>query len=205
MIEINDILDVKNYIDDVDVVVFDLDDTLYGEKQYVRSGYKKIADSFGIPEMEDEMWNVFLSGGKAIDEVLNAHGIVDRKEEALNIYRFQNPDIEFYPGVCEMLTDIKATKKIGIITDGRVEGQEAKINALKLNEIVDKIIITDSLGGVEFRKPNEAAFVKMRVFFEVPYSKMVYVGDNINKDFIAPDKLGMKSIYFRNVDGLYYK
>lgn len=32
---------------------------------------------------------------------------------------------------------------------------------------------------------------------------MCYVGDNIKKDFIAIEKLGMKSIWFRNKDGLY--
>ena len=33
---------------------------------------------------------------------------------------------------------------------------------------------------------------------------MCYIGDNIHKDFIAPKELGMKVIYFKNVDGLYY-
>jgi putative hydrolase of the HAD superfamily len=37
----------------------------------------------------------------------------------------------------------------------------------------------------------------------IPFENMVYIGDNIKKDFIAPDKLGMRSIYFRNSDGLY--
>lgn len=34
-----------------------------------------------------------------------------------------------------MLTRIGKTKKIGIITDGRPEGQRAKIKALKLDTI----------------------------------------------------------------------
>ena len=32
---------------------------------------------------------------------------------------------------------------------------------------------------------------------------IVYVGDNAEKDFQAPQQLGMKSVWFRNMDGLY--
>ena len=40
---------------------------------------------------------------------------------------------------------------------------------------------------------------------DVEFDKMCYVGDNTNKDFVAPEKLGMRSIWFRNLDGLYVK
>jgi putative hydrolase of the HAD superfamily len=201
MIEIDKILDVEQYLDDIDVVIFDLDDTLYSEKQYVRSGYKKIAQYLGKRELETVMWSVFEQGGKAIDEALESVNLLDRKAEALQIYREQQPDIELYPGVKELLQRIREKKKIGIITDGRPEGQRAKLEALKIQ--VDKVIITDELGGVEFRKPNEKAFRIMQEYFEVPFRQMVYIGDNSKKDFVAPEKLGMKSIYFKNTDGLY--
>jgi putative hydrolase of the HAD superfamily len=201
MIGISDILEVEKYIDDVEVVLFDLDDTLYLERDYVRSGYKKIAEYLNMPYIEEEMWNVFLSGGKAIDEVLEKYNLLNRKEEALNVYRFQEPDITLSKEVKEMLYRIKQHKKVGIITDGRPEGQRAKIKALDLK--VDKIIITDELGGTEFRKPCPKAFQLMKEYFDIEYQNMIYIGDNINKDFIAPKKLGMKYIWFKNKDGLY--
>ena len=37
----------------------------------------------------------------------------------------------------------------------------------------------------------------------VAFTQMCYIGDNINKDFIAPLKLGMRAVWFRNQDGLY--
>ena len=40
---------------------------------------------------------------------------------------------------------------------------------------------------------------------QVPYEQMIYVGDNLQKDFIAPETLGMSCVYFRNSDGLYSK
>lgn len=198
---VKDILDVEKYFSNIDAVIFDLDDTLYSEKQYIRSGYKKIAEYFNIPDMEEEMWNCFENGGKAIDEVLKAHGLISKKEQALYIYRFQEPKISLYSGVGELLIRIKKKKKIGIITDGRPEGQRAKLKALNIN--VDKVIITDELGGTEYRKPNPKAFEIMQKELNIEFEKMVYVGDNIKKDFIAPQKLGMKYIWFKNPDGLY--
>lgn len=201
MIQIDSILDVEKYIDDIDVVIFDLDDTLYSEKEYVRSGYHKIAEYFLKPELEEQMWNVFASGGMAIDEVLKANSLIEMKKEALQVYRYQEPDIHLYEGVSEMLINIRKEKKVGIITDGRPEGQKAKLTSLGI--CVDKIIITDELGGISFRKPNKRAFCLMKEFFNVAFERMAYVGDNLKKDFIAPQHLGMKCIWFKNTDGLY--
>ena len=92
-----------------------------------------------------------------------------------------------------------------MITDGRVEGQRAKIEALKIEEYFDKIIITDELGGIEYRKPNSKAYDLMKDYFKCDYQEMIYVGDNLNKDFIYPEKVNIKSIYFKNRDGLYAK
>lgn len=199
------ILKTTEYLDNVDVVIFDLDDTLYSEKMYIRSGYKAVASLFPECEgMDEELWNAFLRKAPAIDEVLSKEGLMDRKDEALKAYRYQKPEIDFYPGIKEMLMFIKDKGlKIGMITDGRPEGQRAKIEALGAEVFFDKIIITDEYGGPEYRKPCDKAFVEMQQFFNVSFEKMIYVGDNAAKDFTAPEKLGMKSLHFMNRDGLY--
>jgi len=126
------------------------------------------------------------------------------KQHCLSVYRSHQPIIHFYDGAKELLRQLRADGyKLGIITDGRPEGQRAKIKALGLHELVDHIIITDELGGVEFRKPNKTAFLKMKQQFDIPFEEICYIGDNIRKDFIAPDMLGMRSIWFRNKEGLY--
>lgn len=93
--------------------------------------------------------------------------------------------------------------KVGIITDGRPEGQRNKIKALGLEELVDDIIITDELGGIQFRKPNDISFRIIQNRWRLPFEQIVYVGDNLNKDFQAPRQLGMREIYYKNEDGLY--
>lgn len=203
MIEIKSILETEQFIGDLDAVIFDLDDTLYSEKEYVRSGYRKIAKYFKIPQMENEMWIAFQNGRKAIDDVLTKHGMLSQKEQALQIYQYHKPEISLYPGVSEMLIRISKDKKVGIITDGRPEGQQAKLKSLKL--AVDQIIITDELGSIEYRKPNPKAFELMLEVLNVKPEKSCYVGDNIIKDFLAPKKLDMRCIWYNNPDGLYYR
>ena len=91
--------------------------------------------------------------------------------------------------------------KIGIITDGRPEGQRNKLEALDLD--VDDVIITDELGGVQFRKPCDIAFRMMAIKWRLDSADIIYIGDNPSKDFQAPQQLGMRSIWFKNQDGLY--
>lgn len=209
MIVVDKVTDISLHLDDIKAVIFDLDDTLYLEKDYVKSGYNLIAKAFPeVANMSEKLWKVFLDGGKAIDQVLLQEGLLteENKNKCLNIYRNQVPDIELDDLIKNLLLELKGKGyKLGIITDGRVEGQRAKIKALDLERLVDQIIITDELGGVQMRKPNEKAFVLICERLGVDYKNAVYVGDNPKKDFIAPEKLGMRAIYFKNKEGLYSK
>ena len=207
MLEIQNLREAESYLLQKSVVIFDMDDTLYPEKDYVRSGYQQIAGHF--PEIENmaaKLWDAFENGKQAINYVLEQEGIFSdgAVKQALHIYRNQMPAISLYPEAKALLTTLKNKGiRLGMITDGRPEGQRAKIAALGIEEYFEKIIITDELGGISFRKPNPIAFEMMQTHFGVPYSEMVYIGDNPKKDFIAPDALGMDSICFRNSDGLY--
>lgn len=204
--EIDNILDVKRYLTNLKAVVFDMDDTLYSEKEYVRSGYRQIAKLFPqVENAEQKLWKFFEEKKAAIDEFLKSEGVYsdEIKARCLNVYRCQEPEIHLYPGVKQMLQELKKEYRLGLITDGRPEGQRAKIKALQLDEVIDEIIVTDELGGIEYRKPNPEAFRQMVKRLDVEYKDMCYVGDNVSKDFCAPIKLGMRNIWFRNQDGLY--
>lgn len=185
-------------------VIFDLDDTLYPEKEYVRSGYKAIADYLGMPETEEKLWQYFVNGDCAIDKLVEECELKVDKKELLSVYRNHMPQIELYDGVLELIEKLLSMKvKVGIITDGRVEGQKNKLEALGLNKHIDDIIITDELGGTQFRKPNDISYRIIQNRWRIPFAQIIYVGDNPSKDFSAPKQLGMGSLYFCNPEGLY--
>lgn len=185
-------------------VIFDLDDTLYSEKEYVRSGFKAVAEYLNQPEAFSQLWNYFLCGNQAIDEYLLSIGKIELKEKCLKLYREHFPIIKIYEDVYERLKKYrKQGLKIGIITDGRPEGQRNKISALHLEELVDDIIITDELGGEQFRKPCDIAFRILMTKWRIQGSEMLYIGDNMAKDFQACKQLGIRYEWINNQDGLY--
>lgn len=185
-------------------VIFDLDDTLYSEKQYVKSGYKKIGDFLGRDDAAEKLWKYFEEGKAAIDAYLAEIGEESKKGECLEIYREQMPEIALYDGVAELIDELKSRGiMVGIITDGRPNGQRNKLKALGLDKMIGDIIITDELGGIQFRKPNDISFRIMQNRWKIPFEQIIYVGDNPNKDFQAAKQLGMRWRFFANKDGLY--
>ena len=202
---VNSLNEVESCLAGIRAVIFDLDDTLYGEKEYVRSGFDAVAAKHPeIDKLGEKLWNAFENGKPAFDEVLGNNESL--KKECLAIYRNHAPNIHFYNGAEPLIKRLRENNvKIGVITDGRPEGQRAKIEALGLENLVDEIIITDELGGLQFRKPCDIAFRIMQKKLDVPFEQMIYVGDNPKKDFVAPRALGMKSIWFRNSGGLHSK
>lgn len=203
---VESILDIKDLVSDYDVILFDMDDTMYSEKDHAGCGFRALAEYLNDDSVYDELWDAYISKKPYIDHVLRSRGIFseERYSEWLNVYRGIIPEISPYDGVIEMLEGFIASgKRLGMITDGRVEAQSKKLDSLGIRYLFEKIILTDSLGGVFFRKPNTTAFEIMQKHYGVPFEKMVYIGDNLKKDGIAPLALGMGFIHFDNKDGIY--
>lgn len=163
-------------------IVFDLDDTLYPEIEYVKSGFRAIAKEFDDSTLYDKLYQLFC---KDRQNVYQRAGFNDEEcRKCIEIYRNHMPDISLEKSVVDTLNIFKGNYyKLGIITDGRPEGQHNKIAALGLDRLMDCIIVTDELGGVEFRKPHPKAFDLMRDRLGVEFDEMIYVGDNPLKDF----------------------
>ena len=172
----------------IKAVVFDLDDTLYPEEEYVKSGFHAIADAFNDEDLYERLYSLFK------EEKSNVYQRAGFSEEqckrCIEIYRSHIPNISLAHETETLLKRLKKRGcKLGIITDGRPEGQRNKIKALGLEEMMDCIIVTDEMGGVEYRKPNPKAFKVMKDVLGMEFDEMIYIGDNPAKDFC------IKSVY----------
>ncbi|MBR0575576.1 HAD-IA family hydrolase [Proteiniclasticum sp. BAD-10] len=177
----------------VKAVVFDLDDTLISEKEYIKSGYRHIAgiieDRFAMDKKQvfDELMSLFkISPLNVFNRFFDMYQIEYSKEMILDLvkeYRGHFPDIQFYDDVLPCISELKRSGiKIGIITDGYAIAQRQKLKAIQADEYVDEIIVTDELGR-DYWKPHPKAFELIRDKLEVNFDEMVYVGDNPEKDF----------------------
>ena len=166
----------------IKAIIFDLDDTIYPEIEYVKSGFKAIGKAFKDESLAEKLFTLFLEN--PVDVYQRAGFSESECQKCIEIYRKHIPDLvlrEDYAKVFEKLR--KDGIKLGIITDGRPEGQWNKIRALKLEDYMDEIIVTDELGGIEYRKPNPKAYQIMKEKLGVKYNEMMYIGDNPKKDF----------------------
>lgn len=197
--------------DSIEGVLFDLDDTLYSEKEYLRSGFHEIARLLPqIPQCFNKLCAAFEKGQDPIQTVLDEAGMTskDQYQQCLETIRTHKPQIQLYDGVKELFFELhKQKKSIGIITDGPPEIQKAKIEALGLHTLADEYLITDELAGngdvKEFRRPNDIAFLIMKKRMGIPCRNMAFIGDDKEKDFSAPEALGMECYWKKNEDGLY--
>lgn len=197
------------------VIVFDLDDTLCFEKDYVKSGYKVIAKylnkKYRLNEriIYQEMLILFFENSKNVfNRILDKYKIPYLEKDIQNmvmLYRNHKPKIKLSRDIKKTLIFLlKKGCHLGIITDGFKEAQKQKIKSLRLDKYFEKIIITDELGeNRKYWKPHEKSYILMKEYFNVEFNEMIYVGDNISKDFIAPIKLGILPIQIINRKNIY--
>jgi putative hydrolase of the HAD superfamily len=181
------------------VLIFDLDDTLFNEIDFLISAYNEISQFLsnvcGVDKSKNEifdyMYSTYLRKKNPFEQVILFLKIKNIDVfDLLDIYRNHLPNISLNDDVKELLDYLKDRKFIlGIITDGRSIQQRNKIKALNLDYYISGLVISEEFGC---EKPN----LENYKFFEqkFPNSNFTYIGDNINKDFIAPNELNWETI-----------
>ena len=179
------------------VIVFDLDDTLYKEIDFLISAYHEIGEylmaEHGLDHnVADEMLEIYQLGKNAFKEINNRYILKVPITKYLQIYRNHFPNITLDIDTLKTLAVLWHKGFIlGLITDGRTVTQRNKIKSLRLDKYIakDDIIISEEFGN---EKPAEENY---RFFMDkYPNSEYWYVGDNNIKDFVTPNNIGWHTI-----------
>ncbi|HPD45872.1 MAG TPA: HAD family hydrolase [Anaerohalosphaeraceae bacterium] len=192
----------------ITTVLFDLDDTLYDEVDFCRSGYRAVAAFLsGVPnltaspsaeEIFAAFWREFEKGNrdKVFDSALAALGVAyeaDTIDHLVRIYREHRPDITLPTESREILDALQGQYALGLLTDGFLPTQRLKVEALGIGHYFKHICYTEELGR-EAWKPSTKGFKYLLKKFRAKATDCVYVADNAAKDFIGPNALGMATI-----------
>ena len=199
----------------IKAIIFDLDDTLYNEVDFVKSGYKviskKISKDYNIKEslIYEKLITLFNKSSKNVfNRLLDDLSIkydTNYINELITLYREHYPNIKLTNEVIEILTNLKSKGYVlGIISDGNYITQKNKCDALKLNKYFDEIILTDKYGK-EYWKPNPYTFKLFIKKFKLYEENIIYIGDNPKKDFYIKQYLNIKTTRLYNPKGVYYK
>ena len=186
----------------IDALIFDLDDTLYVERDFVASGYRAVARHIALcyrwPEeiVFDRMMGVFNTDGRGKVLEVAAHEFIGSSasvSELVDIYRRHSPSIQLAPGYEALLERLHLEFRLGILTDGMPEVQRRKIAALRLERLFDAIVYTWESGS-ELEKPHPFGFGLILDVLGVPPSRSVFIGDNPYKDGRGAHNAGMRFI-----------
>lgn len=178
------------------VIVLDLDDTLYQEADYHASGFREVC-----------AWVEALYGKSVTSELASLQrqgehdllGAISRlagvplaiKDSLLWIYRLHAPSISLRDEVKVTVQRLEALFcAVAVLTDGRSVSQRQKLKALGLEHL--PVYISEEYGS---EKPDALRYA--RIMHDFPAQTYVYVGDNPQKDFVAPNALGWKTIGLR--------
>lgn len=196
----------------IELLVLDMDDTLYLERDYSFSGFTAAGKYFDDPR-DSELFaktavEIFKAGGRGsiFNQALKRLGYTDDPavvSSMLKLFRDHLPVISLCIDADELLTSIGARLSTGLISDGYLPAQARKVEALGLEKRIEKIVLTESLGR-EYWKPHTKAFEELESHFQICGDKCIYVGDNPHKDFVGPKALGWKTVRIAR-DGALHK
>ena len=193
----------------IKAVGFDLDDTLYDHKSYEFEAFKEVsklvANNFKVDEKSyfKALKKLHLNGQKsrtfdiAMQECIGF--LPDNwedfmQESLLPTYRnFKPKKLNLYSEAKEFLEQmLKYRYKLILITNGNYNIQNSKIDALKIREYFDLILISDDFIPPK-RKPNTYMFERALKCLKIKPYEMVYIGDDLIRDK-ACERVGIKFI-----------
>ncbi|MBF5043762.1 HAD family hydrolase [Aggregicoccus sp. 17bor-14] len=192
-------------------ITFDVDDTLYLERDYARSGFRAAGAwaerALGLGLLAERAWAAFEAGvrGRVFDVALRDCGCTPTPalvQQLVEVYRAHVPDIALLPDAHALLPRLHPRAALACVTDGPLRSQQAKAQALQLARWLSPLVLT-AQWGPGFEKPHPRAFALVEEAHGVRAESCVYVADNPAKDFVAPHARGWRTVRLRRAGGLH--
>ncbi|HNT02582.1 MAG TPA: HAD family hydrolase [Bacillota bacterium] len=182
-------------------LVFDLDDTLYNEADFVNGAFMEVAQYLSKKHciFSHELYHAMLKllqekgRGRIFNDICDLYNLDEDINNLIKIYRNAVPPISLYEDAEYFLKYCQGKYKTGLITDGLYYVQRNKIRLLGIEKYFDSIIVTDE-HGEGFCKPDIKPYLKMAENLGVALDSMIYVGDNPRKDFCGARQLGVYTV-----------
>ncbi|MGQ4497410.1 HAD family hydrolase [Vibrio parahaemolyticus] len=163
-------------------------------QRYLQGVYKKLNAEFPqlVALLPDE--NAFRCG--LIQTILAENGIhIDAEQAQQAQHYFDSARMgafTFFPGVKEMLMDLRKHYKLVVITNGPIFSQHPKLKATQMDEWVNHIIV----GGEEpEEKPAASIFQKALNLVDIKPEEALHIGDSLAADIAGANNMGILSVW----------
>jgi putative hydrolase of the HAD superfamily len=190
----------------IKVIIFDLDNTLYNEYDYVISGFKAVASFLDKEESIDYctaysllLESFVLNGrGNNFDYLCQKLSIdTSLINKLVNVYREHSPEIMLKTDIVAFLIELSKNYKLCLLTNGWLIPQQKKVKALKINDYFDSVIYSQQ-DGLDFAKPHPKYFKYVLEAYNVSPEEILMIGDDPIADIQGAQNLGMHCFQIKN-------
>ncbi len=193
---------------EVRAVIFDLDDTLFEQRQWLAGAYLLVGEwmkeRFGSDPSEVRALllgyasRYSSASGNLFNLLLADMGIEETPERLAGMidafYRYRPEHLDTYPGTVPTLKCLmSAGLKLAVITNGREDIQTDKLRALGIAECFDLVLVSKACGE-GWEKPSPRMYQRSISELCVGPDECIFVGDNPGIDFLPAKKTGIFSI-----------
>lgn len=180
----------------IDAVYFDLDGTLFDDRQYIDAGLRRagkvLADETGH-DLTDELLAAYFERRiteSTFDTVLDEHDLSpDFVQLLVDAYHDNRAALSPFPAAKTTLRRLSERYRLGVITGG-TNGRD-KLTRLGLDEFFETVFVSPVFGS---SKRNPDIFEAALDALDAKANAAVYVGDRPVLDFPQPNRLGMTTV-----------
>lgn len=199
----------------IEGIVLDLDETLLSCAEWTVPALEFGAAKLGLDSQRVwELATKYVQERQAADAGIYNHVLLmcGQSDTAMNIralvawanqYVPPPGSISLLPGAREALERLGRRYRLGIIADGPVQCQQAKIRTTSLDRLVVSIVYSDAIDGIHSRRPDPRPFRAALNELGTRATHTLFVGDNPIRDFRRPRIMGFLTV--RVLTGEYAK
>ena len=184
-------------VHDVKGVVFDLDDTLLDQKDWI---VRKLALTWEAHSSQLPQRAVFMRAGLEVLEEGKRSDLFDAMARELSLTKdMVHALIDTYrtavPTGCRVYSDVRPVllqlRRLGytlaLLTDNPARSQRQKLDVADLGKYFDAIVLTGDLG---YTKPDPRPFAQAANLLGLPENQLSMVGDHLYKDIQGAGRAG---------------
>jgi putative hydrolase of the HAD superfamily len=192
-------------------ILFDLDDTLYEERQFFRGGFVAAADALERRGIGARVSTVellehfhFEQGREDVFQKLATRLAfpIEWIPELVGAFRAHKPDIRLADDVGVTLPRLRERHKLGCVTDGWASVQRAKLESLGVEPLLDAVVVADDYGRDRW-KPHPFPFQRCCELLGTTPAEAVFVGDNPHRDVLGARNAGLVAVRIRRPGGYF--
>ena len=191
--------------------IFDLDDTIFDHSAVMQTSLEHVAQVHNLPHgfvpaflrANQVMWADYERGKLSREKIrfgrmeaaLAVIGIpgLDAKTLMEEYFAHYGSQQRLFPGALDCLAKLGCIIKLGIITNGFVDIQRAKLENTGLAELVDVVLISEETGRI---KPHPEVFRLALERLGVTSEEAIYIGDSYASDIVGAESAGIQTIWF---------